>query len=64
MKTVFDTEKFHKALDTAPNHIHFFDLVFWEIVKPWKGEIFTQSINDGMHWEAAYQRAKKVKKPK
>ena len=64
MKRKITKEKFDNALYNALNGIHYIDLVFWNIVKPWKIEIFVQSINNGMHWEAAYQTAKKAKKNK
>jgi hypothetical protein len=56
-----DKGKFLAAIQTARS-LHFIDFVIWDVFKSYKSKKFMECIKNGMHWEAAFQTAKKVKR--
>jgi hypothetical protein len=58
-----DRDNLDRAIKTALKGLHVIDLVVWDVIKPYKVKKFLISIKNGMHWEAAYQTAKKEHKP-
>jgi hypothetical protein len=57
-----DESKFTKAMYHSFKNLHAIEIIIWDVIKPWKRDIFLQAIKDGMAWKFAYLKAKKAKK--
>lgn len=65
MRRLTQEEKnvFEKALlQTNGVNAHLFDIMSWTFFPRWRFWLFVDSLTSGMHWWAAYEKAKNTKK--